>query len=62
MCVARQLKLGEPVHVKLRGGVDRVDGGEDDEDRQGHQKVVGQHVQQVRHLPRPHTLEILYLN
>ena len=36
MCVAGQLKLSEPVHVELRGGVDGVDGGEDDEHGQRH--------------------------
>ena len=36
MCVARQLKLSEPVNVELRGGVDGVDGGEDDEYGQCH--------------------------
>ena len=57
MCVACELKLRQPVNIKFGGGVHRVDGGEDDEDGQRHQQVVGQYVQQVRHLPRPHSLE-----
>ena len=55
-----EVELRESVDIELLCGLDWVDGGERDEDRQTHQQVVRQHVQKLAQLLEPHGADFIY--